>query len=565
MPPPNKHSRGGGSSNNTRSKPSKKQQPAQPSLPETYSDCIDEALALEDQGDRYASGPKSWRFYTRASELYARAETLAAGSNSNDEFDIRGMHYNRGRILLLLAEFSDPMPTPKERRRLLEEAVMQFRTSMSVPVKSGQDAEELNVDAVFNLAQALRSVAEVAAEDGEGDRVTSVRGLMEADELLEGVYRVQERMWVKRVEAAGGMDWLRGTLGEKGKGKTSTTTTTSPMTLCSPPPPSSSTTTPKSDNNEEEDACTLVVLLDTLTTHAQLLTTLSQDLPSTSTPPTPHDRSLLKLAQASSLLDHIDSARQDPALTPSLLSTLIGMNEQEQTKYAQDIQIRHAEAVASRAESVLMEEARVDDALFSDAVGRLEQLGEAHLEALCGRGDILVSWASALKKVSGSPQELPLTTSSGSSMQIDNTDSVTPRLTQLYERAEYAFATALRLAPPTSETAATIAHSLADTFLLRIPLSVSPHTLAASSEPHYRSSIHLIQSRIKAARDEGDMTLLGTLLGKLAKALSWQAKEEECRKVVEAWKKRGLVGCEGDETGVGFAPCTKGWGWFDLW
>ncbi|KAI9359273.1 hypothetical protein DFJ73DRAFT_817629 [Zopfochytrium polystomum] len=68
--------------------------------------------------------------------------------------------YNWGRLLLLLGDFKEPPYPHSQRHRLLAEAATQLRRA------SGLD--ETNADALFNLAQALRSRFELVIEDADG-------------------------------------------------------------------------------------------------------------------------------------------------------------------------------------------------------------------------------------------------------------------------------------------------------------------------------------------------------------------------------------------------------------
>ncbi|KAJ3077493.1 hypothetical protein HK102_005186, partial [Quaeritorhiza haematococci] len=151
----------------------RKQQQQQQNQQESwgFDEWVEEALELEEKGDRYRDGEKARRFYERACEAYERA--IAAGSSSGNgtglaEIDV---YYNWGRILLLLSEFRNPPYTLQQQHQLVMLAINKFRLAASQGAAqrpaAGEDQgrptdyNSTTIDALFNLAQALRALAEL--------------------------------------------------------------------------------------------------------------------------------------------------------------------------------------------------------------------------------------------------------------------------------------------------------------------------------------------------------------------------------------------------------------------
>ncbi|KAI9193163.1 uncharacterized protein BJ171DRAFT_303795 [Polychytrium aggregatum] len=154
--------------------------------PLSFDDIVDEAINMEEKGDRYVDGDKARRFYERSCELYAQAVAM------NPEHDPL---YNRGRLLLLLAEFRNPPYRPSECRGLLESSVNCLRRAAEL--------EPTNTDTLFNLAQALRTSAEhLFSIDGQEPLAIAVAE--EACALLEKVFALQSEAYQRNpVDSAG--------------------------------------------------------------------------------------------------------------------------------------------------------------------------------------------------------------------------------------------------------------------------------------------------------------------------------------------------------------------------
>ncbi|KAJ3009312.1 hypothetical protein HKX48_008032 [Thoreauomyces humboldtii] len=442
------------------------------SEPTTAPAAVDEALLLEDKGDRYATGDKAVRFYLRARDMWAHAHSL-------DPADMDTV-YNWGRLLLLLAEFTDPAFEPAERCGLFREAAERLR---------GGDAR--NADCLFNLAQALRGFAEVVLEE-EGDAGEAVAALTEAEAALGEVFVLRSAS-NDDVGASMAMDVSDGQQSQ-----------------------------PNEDETDTEPRAT--ALVDTLTAHAQTLTMLFKEVAD------PEASVLYQRA-----LDRLRTAE-------GILAT--DANPQQ----TNEVHIRYAEVLAARADVVAQVQGRVDVEAFEGAVGYLDRVLAAdpnNVEALCEKGDVLTSWADAVRSVNGGTQAVLA--------HLEATPSPLATLRTLHVRAVDAYTTAYALTP----TNGTLSRTLGNAHLARIPLHPAPTeslVLAANAEKYYRRSV--------ALGDQG-------MLIPLAKAIGWQGKEEECRKVVEAWRKkmaRGDEDCHGedDETlEVGFGPVVETWTWFE--
>ncbi|KAJ3170448.1 hypothetical protein HDU87_008788 [Geranomyces variabilis] len=479
MPPPAKHM--------------KRQKPApaakESSKPTTAEEAVEEALALEDKGDRYASGPKAVRFYQRACEMYAHAHALDAA-----DLDVP---YNWGRLLLILAEFSEPEFEPKAKHGLFKDAAARLRSG-----------DPRNADCQFNLAQALRGLAEVVLEGTEvgGGQREAVAALTEADAVLAAVYQLQK-------------------------------------TAYEAPPPETANEAETSEDPAESQVATLV---DTLSAHAQTLTMLFKEVaePEASIL---YERARQRLAAAQGILDSVSAEM---------------LSAHDKTQVQIDIYIRHAEVLAARADVTAQVAHRVDSETFGFAVENLSRaldLAEGNnVEALCEKGDVLCSWADAVKTANGGLDKILIaeqpssaaadegSSSSSSSAHPTSSPTSLSTLRSLYTRAVESYTAAYTI----EQSSASIATTLGNTHLLRVPLHSADERviLAENAEKYYRRAAVL-----------GDRSVLTAL----AKALSWSGKEADCKKVLIAWAKNGQEE-SGDETAeIGFAEIVAQWEWFD--
>ncbi|KNC97822.1 uncharacterized protein SPPG_06818 [Spizellomyces punctatus DAOM BR117] len=493
-----------------------------PPEPSTFEEFLDEALSLEDKGDRYVSGIKAHRFYTRATEMYAQAHRLVPS-------DMQVL-YNWGRILLLLSEFTDPAPVPEDRKNLLQESIEKLR----------QGAQDGNVDCLFNLSQALRGFAEVVLEEGVGDVSEGVRGLVEADCVLDKVFCTQVGEWERSREGGD----------EKGKEKE----VELEGQVCTAHSHEESTVEEDQEEKHEErqgeddyemvtkvDSTTLSTLLDTLNAHIQTLTLLFKEL---SDPESTayYEKSLEKLSHGQTLLSKYAST----------------IDVKDVSAYTAEFGIRGAEIFAARADSVLEQYRRLETSCYEEALKKLDGVlstDKKNVEALCCKGDVLVSWSDAIKTMNGSENMLSslasaTSSASGSSLPTPANDALTQMRT-LYAAATTAYTDAYTITP----TNANIAKTLGDTHLIRIPLYIPKDqiTLALNAEKYYRRTITLCD----------DNQVIGPVLLRLAIVLSWADKESECKKVLVAWKKKGCPGVGEDESGVPFKDTIKNAEWFE--
>ncbi|KAJ3213250.1 hypothetical protein HK099_007508, partial [Clydaea vesicula] len=113
---------------------------------ESFEDLLEEAINLEEKGDRFGAGEKSRRFYERSCELYSILDTM---KNKNTE-----VLYNWGRLLQILSEFQNPSYSEEEKNHLISESIAKFRTVYEI--------DQYDHNNLFNLAQALRVKAELS-------------------------------------------------------------------------------------------------------------------------------------------------------------------------------------------------------------------------------------------------------------------------------------------------------------------------------------------------------------------------------------------------------------------
>ncbi|CAG8578695.1 2806_t:CDS:2 [Ambispora gerdemannii] len=145
--------------------------------PETFEELMEEGVKQEEKGECYQTGEKAERFYERARELYAKAYE----KKPNDADCL----YNWGRILYILVNFVPSHSPPELKLSLLAQSIEKFRAALVM--------DPDNADALFNLAQALTSQADVIRErdtDGLDDAITSYN---EAVQSFERVYVLQQK------------------------------------------------------------------------------------------------------------------------------------------------------------------------------------------------------------------------------------------------------------------------------------------------------------------------------------------------------------------------------------
>ncbi|RKO86653.1 hypothetical protein BDK51DRAFT_39881 [Blyttiomyces helicus] len=488
----------------------KKKAAREPSTPLTFEELL--------EGDRYKDGEKSRRFYERACGVY---ET-AAGMKADDADVIYNwlvIGVGRARILLLLSEFTDPAYTPQERRNLLDLAIPKFRAVSTL--------EPTNADNLFNLAQALRGVAELALDGNGGGEAEAVRVLAEASEVLERVWALQ---WAeydagKKAAACGEGGCVEGECSGHGEGVSGgggVAVAGASGSGAGPAPKETdamevdaSNDTVDDDGDEEYETVTevhpvtLETLQDTLTTHAQVLSAMSREVQDPSAH-TLHTRAVAKLDAARALVGNVAAVR-----------------------------LLHADLLAAHADTVLQLEGRLDSALFDAAVAELDALlaeSPRHVEALCDRGDVLSSHGEALRARAADPADAD-------------------RVRALYAAAERSYAEGY--AAESNNVA--LAAKLGDVNLLRVGLYAGPEseaarrTLAGNAEKYYRRAIALKVPEI------------GIVMWRLAKAVALGPEGAEgCQKVLRAWRRgrRRAGEMVDDDVPVDFPGEVRACPWF---
>ncbi|KAI8805100.1 hypothetical protein BJ742DRAFT_821804 [Cladochytrium replicatum] len=141
--------------------------------PRTFEELVDEAIQLEEKGDRYKDGEKAKRFYERACAMYEAADNLQP-----NDFDVV---YNLGRLQLLLSEF--PECSPSESAQLITMSIGRLR--------KGADLMPSNADNLYNLAQAILSKVNLMGDEENVWTDERVSLLSEASALLEKTVEMQ--------------------------------------------------------------------------------------------------------------------------------------------------------------------------------------------------------------------------------------------------------------------------------------------------------------------------------------------------------------------------------------
>lgn len=152
------------------------------------------AVSHEEAAEKWRAGDaiKSSRFYCRSLTVYQRALSHLRNLDEEDRFDFE---YNSARILLTIAEsrallnaFGKVVPEfptlslsgSIDVEGLLRAALSGFRRALGVKEEK---------DALFNLGQALGSLADELDDDRKAEKVSLLK---EAAEALESCFRAQE-------------------------------------------------------------------------------------------------------------------------------------------------------------------------------------------------------------------------------------------------------------------------------------------------------------------------------------------------------------------------------------
>ncbi|ORX62372.1 hypothetical protein DM01DRAFT_1331800 [Hesseltinella vesiculosa] len=330
--------------------------------PETFDDFMEDAIGYEEQGERYASGERSQRYYERAVEMYTKAHQLKA-----DDPDCL---YNWGRVLFILMGFLPAHTTPEEKVPRLDASIDKFRRALQLTGASKTDVE-------FNLAQALHMRSEVLQEtsDIEDAYSQSAVALQEAISLFDDVYQVQEQDYLKQKQG--------GHTHEDGSHDHPTE---------EPAAEEPDDTTKTADNKDDEQAFTTVTemeatttysLIDTLASSADALTTMASMMAVYPDAKKVFQRALDKLDRAERWL---------------LMDT--DPNDKEHAKARVQINLKRGHTYCASADRAFLATNQVDAKLYEAALEPLLQvtneLDPKNVEAWCDLGDVYSRFAQAI-------------------------------------------------------------------------------------------------------------------------------------------------------------------------
>ncbi|KAL1920325.1 uncharacterized protein VTP21DRAFT_1471 [Calcarisporiella thermophila] len=418
--------------------------------PTTFDEYMEEGIALEDKAERYGgSGDRAQRFYERAAQFYGKAHEL----NKEDGDCL----YNWGRVLYLLNDFHSASDS-SQRLALVDQAVSKFRASLSITPD--------NPDTLFNLAQALVTLAELVDNESESERI-----LQEATTIFEQVFKLQENTLAQQEENEKNVNESEPD-GEEPRDE---------------------------DEDEDDEKITKDILVDTLLATINALISLAY----------------LKPQPDASRLYREAISKIQQALTFAEESRTI------------EIQLQWASALSSQAERAWRETARCDARLFEEALEKLEECiakDPKHVEALCDKGDVLVSYAQArsqmLAGISGKEQA----------------EEERIRIWNLYAYATKAYQTALEQEP---ENASILAKT-GDICLIRARLPFGELT-QKSLPALIRNALHYYRRGVKAAEKGADMEVrlcLAQTLEFAQKSGVESNAREELEQVLKEWRMR---------------------------
>ncbi|KAJ3054835.1 hypothetical protein HK097_000700 [Rhizophlyctis rosea] len=485
--------------------------------PQTYEECTEEALSLEDKGDRYRDGEKARRFYERACAMYERAAGFKADAD---------VLYNWARLALLLAEFSNPSYSTSEKATLFTSAIAKFRAVA--------DLEPQNADNLFNLSQALRGQAELILDPQEGQpggEGNAVKLLEEAGRVLDAVFGLQKQESDNSGSTATTHHHHQHAddHGEFG-GCGTCASGGNEMNVDAQPAEGGLSNEEEYTTVAEIHAVTTDSLIDTLNTHAQVLSMLSREIAE------PESATLFNMAL-------------------SKLQTAAEYAEKggPECKTGVEVQMRWAEVLSDRADVLAQNMGIVNRQLFQEAIERLDHalhLQPRNAEALCDKGDVLCSYVEALRHQSAATGMVQ----GGSSSSSAPTAEVD--MNMLYAHAIDAYSAACTIEPSNGP----VIVKLADVLLLRlvyIPSLAEKKQFALTAAQNYQRALKL--------KDPNADTV--NVLLHLAKALSYlDNKEEEMKYVIGQMKRAaasegGAVGDDLDAV-VGWREGVTDKAWF---
>ncbi|CAO3689437.1 unnamed protein product [Rhizopus stolonifer] len=341
--------------------PKKQQKPKAPSKkkkePESFEEFMEEAIQLEEQGERYKTGERAQRNYERAAEMYGNAFKL----NDQDADCV----YNWGRVLFLLVDFLPSHVEPENKLEKVDESIEKFRTALNL--------EANKTDAQFNLAQALHQRSEILQETTEIDNAygASAVALQEAMSIFDQLYSLQEKEY-NEIHAShseeepteeADQDESKEDKAEKEE-------------------PEEFTTATKIETTTEYS------LIETLLSTAETMSTMGSMLASFPASMDLFSRAKAKLALAEQWYEKMPT---DTAAA-----------ELEKKTARVQINLKEAATYASMADRTLLASNTVDSRLFDRAMDRLDEIinnDPRHVEALCDKGDVLTSYGQALIEV----------------------------------------------------------------------------------------------------------------------------------------------------------------------
>ncbi|KAG2208079.1 hypothetical protein INT47_010441 [Mucor saturninus] len=351
--------------------------------PETFDECMEEAIHFEEQGERYQSGERSQRNYERAAEMYGKAFEY----NSTDADCI----YNWGRVLFLLVNFLPSHASPEEKLEKVDQSIEKFRTALGL--------EKNKTDAQFNLAQALHQRSEILQETTEIDHAyaDSARSLQEAIDLFDNVYILQEK------------EFLEQSAPDENDELPTEENHVHDSNCHHDHQKEQEIKSEDASKTEEEfttvtkmESTTAYSLIETLLSTSETMTTMASMLASFPASMDLFGRAKAKLGLAEKWLSKMPSESSPDDTVDA---------EKEKKDARIQINLKEASTHAAMADRTFIATNNVDSSLFGKAIDKLDEIVDKydprHVEAMCDRGDILTSYAQAIMELANK-KNLPL-------------------------------------------------------------------------------------------------------------------------------------------------------------
>lgn len=421
----------------------------------------------------------------------------------------------RGRILYILFDFLPSHTSPTKRLNALSNSIQKFRGAIALNPQ--------NADALFNLAQALATQAELLQDTDEGNEQAAMV-LQEAVGIFENVYKAQEKE-LKEQEELNSQAEAQGMGAGKGQSGADDIMEIDSVASVDQSPPNSRTDSTADSNSILDDETTVTeilpitpyTLIDTLISTASALTSLAFLVDSLPSATDLYASAISKLELAQQLL---------PAPSSPDDMTTLADNDAKLC----EIELAHASTLSSLADRTLQETGRVDHAAYTSGLAKLDAVlarAPRNVEALCDRGDLLSSYAQA---VAQSPAPTP------DDPSAPEEDMPAKQAWQLLSAATQSFTAAKHCEPRN----AGILLKLGDMNLARarLPLIVATRNLAQllrNAEFFYRQAVELDREDL-----EGGWVCLAQavwLQGKGEEAV--EGKMVEAKKVLKGWRRRG--------------------------